>query len=563
MSAKEIVIIGGGEHARVVLSTLRMLPDKWTPLGFLDPLPGEKMKETALPCLGCDTKIPELLAGTDASFILALGTSKIKVRRKIVSDSGIPDSRWATIIHPSALISEKAQVAHGSVVLARSVLQNDARIGRHCIVNTGAILEHDVKIADFTHVAPGVIAGGGVEIGSNCFIGLGSRIRDHICIGDDVTVGTGSVVVTDIPSGETVVGVPARRISYDRSSLDIGELCVSPSTTIYEALSTIGKYGTMLALVTDERRVLLGVLSDGDVRRALIKRNDLNCPVEKIMTRNFSFVRPDVSRAAALDKMKSMVIRQLPVLDEEGRVVGLHMLSELLGSVSLPNIAVIMAGGKGERLRPITENLPKPMVKVAGRPILEHIIHHLVSSNIRDIFIAVNYLGEMIEDCFKDGSAYGCRIRYLKEESPLGTAGALSLLPELPANPVILMNGDLVTQVDIERMLHHHQQGAYKITVGVNDYRVRIPYGVLEMDKDQDRICEIREKPEQRYLVNAGIYAIEPSVLERIGKNRCTLMTEIISDCISRGERLGIHLVEGDWLDIGQHSQLAQARGIA
>ncbi len=561
---EDIVVIGGGEHSRVIIEAIKLKPEKWNLLGFTesDSDPDRKtIKHSSVSCLGDDSIISKLLESNPCTkFINAIEFPKAGIRRQIADKLNIPLSNWATVIHPSALVSDSAEIGEGTAVLARAIIQAESKICSHCIINTGAIVEHDARIGDFTHIAPGVIAGGGVNIGSDCFIGLGSRIRDHISIGNQVTVGTGSVVVTDIPDGETVVGIPARRISYDKSAINIGELCISPSTTIYEALSVIGKNGTMMALVTDNDRKLIGVLTDGDVRRALINHSDLNGPVEKVMTRKFSFVRPDVSRSAALDKMKAMVIRQLPVLDSEGKIVGLHLMSELVGSVSLPNIAVIMAGGKGERLRPITETIPKPMVKVAGRPILEHIIHHLAGSNVREIYLAVNYLGEMIEDYFKDGSAYGCNIKYIKETKPLGTAGALSLLPEIPKNPIIIMNGDLITQFDLERMLHQHNHGKCKMTVGVHDYRVRIPYGVLELKNDC--VCEIKEKPEQHFIVNGGIYIIDPDLLQRIPDNEFFLMPDLLSSCIEKNEKVGIYLVEGDWIDVGHQNQLAHARGL-
>lgn len=562
----DIAIIGIGEHSVILLETIALLSDKWNLVGIVKLNNTDRPTSSLIPA---NIKIFEgiteaqklLQKNPNLKFIFAPEPCVPAEMRRLYDALNLPDQLLATVIHPSATVSSSAKIAPGTVLLARSVVQSGANIGKNCIINTGALIEYGVKIGDFSHVASGVIIGAGVSIGENCFIGLGSRIRDKIDIGKRVTVGTGSVVVTDIPDNETVVGVPARRISYETSKIQINELCIPPSTTIYEALSVIGRFGSMIALVTDEKRKLLGVLTDGDVRRALINHNDLNCPVEKIMTRNFSFVKPDVSRAAALDKMKAMVIRQLPIIDDDGIVVGLHLLSELVGTCSLPNIAVIMAGGKGERLRPITEAIPKPMVKVAGRPILEHIIHHLAGANIREIYLSINYLGEMIEDYFKDGSAYGCKIKYLKEEKPLGTAGALSLLPEIPKEPIIVMNADIVTQIDVERLLHHHHQGKYKITIGVHDYRLRIPFGVLEMENDCVR--EIREKPEEHFIVNGGIYVIEPELLYRIPKNEKYLMTELITSCLENKERVGIYFIEGDWIDIGQHSQLAQARGLS
>jgi len=315
-------------------------------------------------------------------------------------------------------------------------------------------------------------------------------------------------------------------------------------------------------MVTDSEFKLLGLLSDGDVRRALLDNNDLNTSVGSVMNANFKFVRQDVARSAALDQLKALGRNHMPILDEDGKVVGLHLLDEMIGAVKLPNIAVIMAGGKGTRLKPLTDNLPKPMVKVAGRPILEHIILHLAGSNIREIYISVNYLSDVIEDYFKDGSTYGVNIHYLREETPLGTGGALSLLPETPEAPIIVMNGDLVTQFDIERMLHHHYQGDYQMTIGAHDYRVDIPYGVIKWDESANKVDGILEKPEEHFLVNGGIYVVSPEIINLIEPDRNVPMTELIEKALEKNLRVGAHLVEGDWIDVGHHQQLAAARGL-
>lgn len=556
--SENLIILGGGEHAKVVAEAISLQNEKWNLLGYVDP---QEDKNTNLARLGNDTDIPTLIKQyPNVKFILGVG--KNSIRKQLVSKLNIPDSSWAILIHPEASVSEDAIIGKGSVILRRSIIQPGVIIRTHCIINSGTIIEHDSEVGDYSHIAPGAITGGGVKIGAECFIGLGSRVRDHIMVGNKVIVGAGSVVVTDIANDETVVGVPARRIGDSRLNIDIHELCVSPEATLYEAMSVIGKHGTTLALVTDSDFKLIGLLSDGDVRRALLNKNDLNTSVQTVMNDKFKFVRQDVARSAALDQLKALGRNHMPILDDEGKVVGLHLLDEMIGAVKLPNSAVIMAGGKGTRLKPLTDNLPKPMIKVAGRPILEHIILHLAGSNIRNIYIAVNYLSDMIEDYFKDGSTFGVNIHYLREEIPLGTGGALSLIPELPEAPLLVMNGDLVTQFDIERLLHHHYQGGYQMTIGAHDYRVDIPYGVIQWDESNNKVNAIVEKPEEHFLVNGGIYVISPEIINLIEPDRNVPMTELIDKALEKNLRVGAHLVEGDWMDVGHHKELASARGM-
>ena len=558
--AENLIVLGGGEHACVVIEAALQSPEKWNITGYLDPEDDGKIKEKfGIPYLGDDSEIPALLEKeADCKFIFGIGVNHM--RKKLASELNIPANKWAIIIHPSAVVSPYAVISYGAVILGRSVIQTGALIGEHVIINSGSVIEHDSEIGAYAHIAPGVVTGGGVKVGRESMVGLGARIRDHITVGDSVTVGTGAVVVADVMNGETVVGVPARPLAKSKRTIDIHELCIPESTTLFDAVSMIGKCGPVV-LITDDKMHLLGLLNDGDIRRALLNHTDMNTAVSHVMNRNFKFVRKSLPRAAALDQLKALGHRLMPVLDDDGCVVGLHLLDAMIGSLNLPNAAVIMAGGKGTRLRPLTETIPKPMVKVAGRPILEHIILHLAGSNIREIYIAVNYLGDIIEDYFKDGSTFGVNIRYLRENKPLGTAGALQLLPPLK-DPLIVMNGDLVTQFDVERMLQHHKQGEYRLTIGAHDYRVDIPYGVIEWNEKSDAVSGIREKPEEHFLVNGGIYVIDPELIELIEPDRNVPITELIDKCIEKGIRIGTHLVEGDWIDVGHHSQLAAARGV-
>ena len=247
----------------------------------------------------------------------------------------------------------------------------------------------------------------------------------------------------------------------------IQKCCIRETTSLLEAMRTINSAAIGIALVVDDRSRLIGLLTDGDIRRALLNDATLESSVASFVNRKYTAVQPDDDRSHVLDLMQSRYISQIPILDPEGKLVGLHLLREMLGAVSRPNWAVIMAGGKGTRLRPITENLPKPMVKVAGRPILERLVLHLVGFGIKRVFLSVNYLGHIIESHFGDGSKFGCRIDYLREQEEMGTGGALSLLPEKPTSPILILNGDLVTQVNVHKLLEFHREGGYVATLAV------------------------------------------------------------------------------------------------
>lgn len=339
----------------------------------------------------------------------------------------------------------------------------------------------------------------------------------------------------------------------------LAELTVPPEASLREALSTIDRGAIEVVFVQAPDGRIVGTLTDGDVRRAILRGVPLDVPaVEGAMRRNSTSVGPAVSRAEVLDLMRARSISQVPVLDAQGALVGLHLMNELLGAAVKPNWALIMAGGRGTRLYPLTETIPKPMLTVAGRPILERLVMHLVGYGIREVFLSVHYLSEIVERHFGDGAAFGCRIRYLREEQPLGTGGALSLLPEAPQHPLVVMNGDLVTQVNVDRLLEEHRVAGRAMTVAARPYQVEIPFGVL--DVEETRVVGLREKPSQQMLVNAGIYVISPEVVARVPPATALPMTTLVEQCLEGGLPVGAHLVADEWIDVGRHDELKKAR---
>jgi dTDP-glucose pyrophosphorylase len=315
-----------------------------------------------------------------------------------------------------------------------------------------------------------------------------------------------------------------------------------------------------ITFVADDDGVVLGSVTDGDIRRAVLAGEPLtSCCLPRIMNVRFVWVSPEVSRAEVLDLMRAREINTIPVLDGTRRLIGLHLIRELVGGEARPNWAFVMAGGKGTRLRPLTENLPKPLITVAGRPILERIILHLVGNGIQRIFLSVNYMAEMIEGRFGDGSSFGCRIEYVREQTPLGTGGSLRLLPTAPTHPMIVMNGDLVTQFDVGHMLSFHEAGGYAATIGVRPYQAQIPFGVT--DVAGDRLVAIREKPAIQMLVNTGIYVVSPQVLNLVPAEGEFPITDLFTRAMASNLSVGAHVIEDEWVDVGRHDELNRARG--
>lgn len=341
---------------------------------------------------------------------------------------------------------------------------------------------------------------------------------------------------------------------------DLARLTVPAGATILEALRAIDAGGEAITFVVDGSDRVIGTLSDGDIRRALLRGASLEDRVlPQVMRRDFTAVTPEDGRAEVLDLMRARQIERIPVIGPDGRLAGLHTMRQMVSRAERPNRAVILAGGKGTRLHPITEQVPKPMVTVAGRPILERLILHLVSCGLTRFSISINYLGHLIEQHFGDGSRLGCRIDYLRETVPLGTGGPLSLLPA-PALPVVVLNGDLITQCDVGDLLDFHERGGYAATLGVRPYTVEVPFGVAEVEGD--RLRSIREKPTERSLINAGIYVLSPEAVAMVPSGKEYPITALFEALLAESKPVGAHLLEAEWLDVGRHDELRRARGV-
>lgn len=332
---------------------------------------------------------------------------------------------------------------------------------------------------------------------------------------------------------------------------------IGPETSLRDALVAIDRTGCQIALVVDAERRLLGTLSDGDARRGLLKGLALTDRVAQAMHANPTSAREGESRHAILATMRRLGLHQIPVLDARGVVVGLETVDDFLATPEREHWVVIMAGGRGSRLEALTRETPKPMLKVGSRPLLETIVRSYANQGFRRFWLAVNYKAEQIEAHFGDGAALGVEIRYLREQQRLGTAGALSLLPEPPALPVVVTNADLLTKEDYGHMVDRHVESGADATMAVRDYEMQVPFGVV---RERDGCIEaIEEKPVQRFVVSAGIYVLSPQALSLV-PSACYFDMPALFDAMLRERmRTRCHYIDGYWLDIGRQGDLERA----
>ncbi|MBW8302883.1 MAG: nucleotidyltransferase family protein [Brevundimonas sp.] len=331
---------------------------------------------------------------------------------------------------------------------------------------------------------------------------------------------------------------------------------IGPEATFRDALVSIDSTGAGMALVVDDGQRLLGVLSDGDLRRALIRGAGLEDAALTGANREPFCIDQHQDRAATLAMLRAHGLRQLPVLDADRRVVGLTTVSDFLNIPIRSNPVVIMAGGKGERLAELTRDTPKPMLKVGPRPILDTIVGNLAGQGFRNFWLAVNYKAEQIEGHFADGATLGLDIRYLRETKPLGTCGALALLPRQD-QPLIVTNGDVLAKVDYGHVLDSHIEAGADATVVVRDYEMQVPFGVV--NAEAGRILRIDEKPTQSYTISAGAYVLSPGALGMVPAEAYYDMPSLIADLIAAGMSVRQQRAEGYWMDIGRPPDYAQA----
>lgn len=328
---------------------------------------------------------------------------------------------------------------------------------------------------------------------------------------------------------------------------------------VRQAIRSLDESGMQIVLVVSTDGTLLGTITDGDIRRGLLRGLDLSSPVTSIIKRDPLVVPLEMNRDTVLRLMQANVFNAIPVVDAKRNVVGLHLLNELLSPSERPNLMVIMAGGQGNRLRPHTETCPKPLLPVGGKPILEHIIARAKAEGFRHFVLAIHYLGHMIEDYFGDGSRLQVRIQYLREKSPLGTAGAIGLLSPRPGVPFVVSNGDVLTDIRYSELLDFHCQNGASATMAVRMHEWKHPFGVVRTNGVD--IIGFEEKPIARSHINAGIYALEPTALDALSAAEYCDMPTLFSRLQERAGRTIVYPMHEPWVDMGRAEDYDAANG--
>lgn len=331
------------------------------------------------------------------------------------------------------------------------------------------------------------------------------------------------------------------------------------NSTIENAIRNLDQVAIKIILVVNEQLELEGTISDGDIRRGLIHGLDLTSPIEDIIHRNALVVPPDMAREMVVQLMLANKIQQIPVVDENQHVVDLHLWDEICVKPARSNSMVIMAGGMGTRLRPHTENCPKPLLPVAGKPMLEHIIERAKLEGFSHFIISVHYLGHMIEDYFEDGKKLDVQIDYLREDSPLGTAGALGLLNPKPISPFVVTNGDVITDIRYGELLDFHTRHNALATMAVLVHEWQHPFGVVQT-KGID-IVGFEEKPIAKSHINAGVYVLDPDALDDLNENEQCDMPALFEILQTKNKRTVAYPMHEPWLDVGRPDDLKSANG--
>lgn len=344
----------------------------------------------------------------------------------------------------------------------------------------------------------------------------------------------------------------------------MNDMVLQPTATIRDAIAAIERTRRIIVAIVDTEQRLLGIVSDGDIRRAILAGHSLEGPVSNAMTANPIKAAEEDGPDAWVHQMIALGVAAMPVIDAAGRFRRIAQVDDFADGPSAAAHAdgfwgaVIMAGGEGRRLLPFTTNRPKPMIEIGGVPLLERQVRSMVTAGLRRIYISTNYLGHIIEDHFGDGSAFDAEIRYLREKHKLGTAGSLSLLPERPTDPLLVINGDVLTTSDYGRLLAYHCEHKAFLTLAVIEYRVEIPFGVVRVEGTS--AVALEEKPSQGFMCNAGIYVLSPQALDLIAPGTACNMTDIITRAITAGKTVSVFPIHEYWTDIGNPNDLERAR---
>lgn len=333
------------------------------------------------------------------------------------------------------------------------------------------------------------------------------------------------------------------------------------NASIRDAIKSLNDSSAKIVLVVNEKYQFEGTVSDGDIRRGILKGMGLNSSIGLITHRNALVVPPSFSRDLVMQLMRGNKLQQIPIVDEQQMIVGLHLWDEISSPQPRSNLMIIMAGGRGTRLMPHTENCPKPMVLVSGKPMLQLIIENSIKEGFSHFVLAINYLGHMIEEYFGDGSLLGIKIDYIREDAPLGTAGALALLTPMPSKPFVVTNGDVITDIQYGELLDFHVRHNALATMAIRLHEWQHPFGVVQIEGID--IVGFDEKPIARTHINAGVYVVEPSSVKLIAPGRPCDMPKLFEMLQMQGLRTIAYPMHEPWLDVGRPDDLILARNRA
>jgi dTDP-glucose pyrophosphorylase/predicted transcriptional regulator len=340
---------------------------------------------------------------------------------------------------------------------------------------------------------------------------------------------------------------------------DWKKIILKQTDTIEMAINVLNQESLRIVLIVDDDERLIGTITDGDIRRGLIKHVSLDASVTDIMFKSPTVASEDDSDQSILLKMKELDLLQIPIVDCNRRVVRLISLQQATKKEKFGNPVVLMAGGFGERLKPLTDSVPKPLLKVGSKPILENILNQFIDSGFYNFYISTHYRPDMLREYFGNGGKWNVSIEYIHEKKPLGTAGGLGLLPRNLINlPIIIMNGDLLTKIDFKELLDFHLKEGGDATVCARQYDFQVPYGVIETTGKQ--ITSIEEKPIHKFFVNAGIYVLNPSMLDTIDGNSYLDMPNFLEEKINNLRQISMFPVHEYWLDVGRMDQFDKAQ---
>lgn len=344
---------------------------------------------------------------------------------------------------------------------------------------------------------------------------------------------------------------------------ELSKIVLKPSDTLERAIEVLHKGGMRIAFVLGQKSTLLGIVTDGDIRHSLLQHKNMNTPVVEVMNSQPLTALINDDKEDILRMMKEHNILHVPIIDSKGSLVDLETIHNTISTPKLDNPIIIMAGGYGKRLLPLTKDTPKPLLKVGAIPILESIVKRFIDFGFHNFFISTYFKSEMIKDYFNEGSEWNVTIQYLEEEVPLGTAGALALLPEDLSNlPLILMNGDLITEVDFTSLLDNHDKSGTDATLCVVEYDFQVPYGVVEIKEGDLKVKTITEKPTHKFFINAGIYVLNQNVIKNLDKTMYIDMPKLLGKIVNLGNGVNIFPMYEKWLDIGGIKEFNQANSL-